>query len=164
MEWRIAAVEFGEWKLGKSDFNGIKCVRDRVFGEEMGLASGEIYDMLDEYSAHLLWLDDERAPIGAVRMYPSENHSIRIDKLCVVPEHRGKHTGELMLRMLIERTERMGKKLLTAYVPEGLRGYFARLGFSEADEVRDAGGSVSYKMTIYNDAAQPHCCCGHEHH
>lgn len=157
-------MEFGEWKLGKSDFALISAVRNRVFIEEMGLARDEVYDMLDDYSAHLLWLDDERNPVGAVRMYPSEHHSIRIDKLCVVPEHRGKRTAELMLRMLIERTERMGKKLLTAYVPEGLRDYFARLGFGEAGEVRNAGGAVSYKMTIFNDEAKPHCCCEHAHH
>lgn len=159
-------MEYGLWKLGKSDFDAVKSVRTAVFVDEMGMDASDVFDFMDGYAAHLLWLDEKGNPIGTVRMYPSENHSIRLDNLCVVPSARGNRTGELMLRMLLDRTTRMGKRDVFAYAPEDYEAYFSKLGFEPVERYTDKAGCTLVKMKIVNDAVPVHschCCGGHSH-
>ncbi|MCH5279062.1 MAG: GNAT family N-acetyltransferase [Christensenellaceae bacterium] len=159
-------MEYGLWKLGRSDFDDIKTVRTAVFVDEIGMNASDVFDLMDGYAAHLLWLDEKGNPIGTVRMYPSENHSIRFDNLCVIPSARGRGTGELMLRMLLDRTTRMGKRDIIAYVPENYESYFSKLGFGSNERYTDNEGSTLVKMKIVNDAVPAHSChcCGEHSH
>lgn len=158
-------MEYGIWKLGKTDFDGVHAVRKAVFVDEMKIDEDLVFGALDDYSAHLLWLNEKLEPVGTVRMYPAENHSIRLDNLAVIASARGKGTGELMLRMLFDRTQKMGTRDIIAYVPEAYKEYFRKFGFEKIEVYTDSDGGTLTKMLVSNAAVPERTCrcCDHHH-
>lgn len=114
-------------------------LRRVVFIEEQGVSVEDEVDGRDEEARHLLALWDGQ-PVGTARLL-TEGGVGKIGRVCVLPQARGKHVGQALIRHAVEAfraTPGIGKVKLGAQTHA--MGFYAALGFEAVGEVyMDAG-------------------------
>ncbi len=117
-------------------------LRRRVFIEEQGVAEAEEVDGLDGGCRHLLARVGGQ-PVGAARLRLLGDVA-KIQRVCVLPAHRGTGLGAAMIRELIAAARNTpGVRQVRLGSQTHAIGFYERLGFT-------AEGSV------YDDAGIPH--------
>ncbi|QUW21693.1 GNAT family N-acetyltransferase [Sporosarcina sp. Marseille-Q4063] len=74
-------------------------VRRKVFVEEQGVPLSLELDELDETADHFV-VYTENTPIGAGRIRESDSGIGKVERVCILPEFRGKHLGKLIMQAL----------------------------------------------------------------
>ncbi len=76
-------------------------VRRKVFVEEQGVPLSLELDELDETADHFV-VYTENTPIGAGRIREIDSGIGKVERVCILPEFRGKHLGKLIMQALEE--------------------------------------------------------------
>ena len=74
-------------------------VRRKVFVEEQGVPLSLELDELDNTSSHFV-VYNENVPIGAGRIRESNAGIGKVERVCILPEFRGKHLGKSIMQSL----------------------------------------------------------------
>ena len=74
-------------------------VRRIVFVEEQGVPLSLELDELDETADHFV-VYTENTPIGAGRIREIDSGIGKVERVCILPEFRGKHLGKLIMQAL----------------------------------------------------------------
>ncbi|WP_210469582.1 GNAT family N-acetyltransferase [Sporosarcina sp. 6E9] len=74
-------------------------VRRKVFVEEQGVPLSLELDELDKTADHFV-VYTENTPIGAGRIRESDSGIGKVERVCILPEFRGKHLGKLIMQAL----------------------------------------------------------------
>lgn len=74
-------------------------VRRKVFVEEQGVPLDLELDELDKTADHFVIYTD-KSPIGAGRIRETDAGIGKVERVCVLPEYRGKHLGKLIMQAL----------------------------------------------------------------
>ena len=74
-------------------------VRRKVFVEEQGVPLSLELDELDETADHFV-VYTENTPIGAGRIREIDNGIGKVERVCILPEFRGKRLGKLIMQAL----------------------------------------------------------------
>ena len=123
----------GKWFAPGADLSDPVSVRSSVFG------SAE--DALDRESWNtVVYQDGIPAASGRIRW---EEGAFLLDNIGVLPELRGKHLGDLTLRLLLFKAKSHGAREVLLTSPENISGFFSRLGFREESR---AGNSVHMRL------------------
>lgn len=110
----------GKWYAPGRDLSeGILPVRSAVFGR-----GG---DALDERSWNVLVFQDG-VPAAAGRIW-WEDGAFRLGEVGVIPSHRGRRLGDLVLRLLLFKAQDHAAREVRLRCPRDTAGFFARLGF-----------------------------------
>lgn len=80
-------------------------VRQQVFVEEQGVPVHLELDDFDQTAVHFVAYDCD-LPIGAGRIREPEPGIAKVERVCILPNYRGKHLGNLMM----ERMESYAKE------------------------------------------------------
>lgn len=114
-------------------------LRRVVFIEEQGVSVEDEVDGRDVAARHLLALWDGK-PVGTARLL-TEGATGKIGRVCVLPEARGRHVGQALIREAVQvfrATPGVTKVKLGAQTHA--LGFYAALGFQAVGEVyMDAG-------------------------
>lgn len=114
-------------------------LRRVVFIEEQGVSVADEVDGRDEEARHLLALW-EGQPVGTARLL-TEGATGKIGRVCVLPQARGRHVGQALIRKAVEvfrATPEVTKVKLGAQTHA--LGFYAALGFEAVGDVyMDAG-------------------------
>lgn len=114
-------------------------LRRVVFIEEQGVSVADEVDGRDEEARHLLALW-EGQPVGTARLL-TEGATGKIGRVCVLPQARGRHVGQALIRKAVEvfrATPGVTKVKLGAQTHA--LGFYAALGFEAVGDVyMDAG-------------------------
>ncbi len=103
----------------------LRLVRQKVFIEEQGVLPEEEWDELDSVSQHLLAIDAKGTPVGTARLTPSG----KLGRLAVLPEHRGKGLGRMLVESVIELARELGFDSIGADAQVRALEFYRRLGF-----------------------------------
>jgi ElaA protein len=114
-------------------------LRRRVFIEEQGVAEADEVDGLDHQCRHLLARVGGQ-PAGAARLRILGDVA-KIQRVCVLPAHRGTGLGTAMIRELIATAQATpGVRQVRLGSQTHAIGFYERLGFTaEGAEYDDAG-------------------------
>lgn len=82
-------------------------VRRKVFVDEQKVPLNLELDELDETADHFV-VYTESIPIGAGRIRESNIGIGKVERVCVLPEYRGKHIGVLVMQALEEHATNKG--------------------------------------------------------
>ena len=109
----------GKWYSQGSDLSDLLPVRESVFGRGQDGLDAESWNVL-------VWQDG--IPAAAGRLWWRDG-AFWLGDICVVKELRGKRLGDLVLRLLLFKAQSHFAREVRLRCPEGLAGFFARLGF-----------------------------------
>lgn len=121
-----------------ADLQAAKAVRTRVFVEEQGVPPEMEMDEHDAAAVHVLCTVGGKA-VGTGRLVGMPD-GMKLGRVAVLPEHRGRGLGTLLVRWLLDAAMRLGHRRVYANVQLGAREFYERLGFEAAgDEFMEAG-------------------------
>lgn len=123
-----------KWLHGKNNISEAAEIRRKVFIEEMNL-DDKVYDIYDDFAFSAVICEDE-VPVGSGRLLFKDGRYF-IDNICVLKEYRGRHYGDLIVRMLVRRAFNMGAEKTCALVDNNYRHLFENIGFIKTEEHED---------------------------
>jgi len=129
-------------------------VRRTVFCEEQQIDESIEMDDLDQSSIHVVIYDSDK-PIATGRLVVL-NDSFSIGRVAVLPEYRGKHIGDLVVRLLIRTAVDMGGDQQHIHAQLSVRGFYEKLGFVAQGEVYEEAGIPHISMVHHGDVVG-HC-------
>lgn len=104
-------------------------VRKKVFVEEQGVPLNLELDEYDQDATHFVVYDEESHPIGAGRLRGQVNAHGKIERICILPEHRGKHIGNLIMNTLEEHAKKNSIKKLLLNAQSYAVPFYEKLGY-----------------------------------
>ncbi len=127
-------------KYNADNFRLVREVRDCVFINEQGISAEEESDSYD-FSADtdfLVLLEDER-PVATMRIAYMPEH-IKIGRIAVMKECRGKHYGAVIVSSAVKRIFESGENVVYLESQKHAVGFYEKLGFTVCgDELIDRG-------------------------
>lgn len=115
-----------------SDTQGIEdayAVRKKVFVEEQGVPLILELDEFDEESTHFVVYDEENHPVGAGRMRGLIHAHGKVERICILTEHRGKHVGNLIMHTIEEYAKEQSMKKLILNAQSYAVPFYEKLGY-----------------------------------
>lgn len=116
-----------KWFQGTNNINEVLDIRKKVLIEELGINENNISDIFDEFAFNAVVYDDNNA-VGTGRLLFKEGKYF-IDNVCVLKEFRGRHYGDLIVRMLVRRAVNMGAEKTYTECKSCCRKIFENIGF-----------------------------------
>ncbi|MDF2948734.1 MAG: family N-acetyltransferase [Sedimentibacter sp.] len=116
-----------KWFQGINSINEALDIRKKVITEELKLIENNISDIFDEFAFNAVVYDDENA-VGTGRLLFKEGKYF-IDNVCVLKEFRGRHYGDLIVRMLVRRAVNMGAEKTYTECKSSCTKMFVNIGF-----------------------------------
>ncbi len=114
-------------------------IRKKVFVEEQGIPLHLEIDEFDQTATHFVVLEDDE-PIAAARIRETESNVGKVERVCVLPEHRRKHLGVLVMKALEEHAKKNGWKKLKLNAQTYAIPFYEKLAYQvTSPEFDDAG-------------------------
>jgi predicted GNAT family N-acyltransferase len=121
-------------------------IRRRVFIEEQRIDETLERDHYDLSAIHVLALDDGQ-PVGCGRVVLTAAGA-KIGRMAVLPEHRDRGVGRMMLDHLIAIARRNGARLAYLHAQFPVEGFYLKRGFQPVGEVFEEAGIPHRKMLM----------------
>jgi predicted GNAT family N-acyltransferase len=113
-------------------------VRHQVFVEEQKVPIELEIDEYEDKSTHVVLYDDEK-PIGAGRFRVIDDVG-KLERICVLPEYRGKGAGTMIIEKLESIAKEKGLKTVKLNAQTHAKAFYQRLGYETVSAVfPDAG-------------------------
>ncbi|MCL2398691.1 MAG: GNAT family N-acetyltransferase [Defluviitaleaceae bacterium] len=138
-----------EWILGinEADLAEVHAIRYAVFCDEQKIDLSLEIDGLDPSAIHLLvYYNGTPAATGRLLVLKDE---FSIGRVAVLPQFRGQHLGDLVMRQLIRAAYDMGGEQQWIHAQVPVQGFYEKLGFKPHGNV-------------YEEAGIPHIAMVHE--
>lgn len=113
-------------------------IRRKVFIEEQNVPPDEEIDEYENESTHFV-LYDGTSPVGAGRFRDLNGYG-KIERICVLPEYRGKGAGKQIMEFIHEYAQSQHYKKLKLNAQEHAIPFYENIGYSVVSETfLDAG-------------------------
>ena len=114
-------------------------IRKKVFVEEQGIPLHLEIDEFDQTATHFVVLEKDE-PIAAARIRETEPNVGKVERVCVLPTHRRKHLGVLLMNALEEHAKQSGWKKLKLNAQTSAIPFYEKLAYQvTSPEFDDAG-------------------------
>lgn len=114
-------------------------VRRKVFVEEQGVPLHLELDELDQTATHFIAYDEEK-PIAAGRLRETDSKIGKVERVCVIPEYRGKHIGNLMMKEMERYAVEVGFEKIKLNAQTHAIPFYQKLNYEiTSPEFMDAG-------------------------
>lgn len=124
------------WQLAPAD---VRNIRQAVFIEEQKVPPELEWDATDEIADHYLVVLPDNTPVGVGRMFSTLGETAHIGRMAILPAHRGKGIGEILLRHLVaEAAGQFSELQLSAQ--EHAIPFYQRSGFHVCSDPYDDAG------------------------
>lgn len=113
-------------------------IRKRVFVEEQNVPMDREVDEFEDTATHILLIDDE--PIGTVRYRPASEDMIKVERMAVLPEERGRKLGFKLMEFVHDHAREHGYTRAKLGAQVHAIDFYRKLGYTvSSDEFEDAG-------------------------
>ncbi|CAM2892207.1 GNAT family N-acetyltransferase [Salinicoccus roseus] len=113
-------------------------IRKRVFVEEQNVPMDREVDEYEDTATHILLIDDE--PIGTVRYRPASEGMIKVERMAVLPEERGRKLGFKLMEFVHDHALEHGYTRAKLGAQVHAIDFYRKLGYTvSSDEFEDAG-------------------------
>ena len=106
---------------GENGYKIVKDLRNKIFKDELGYS--EVTDDLEDESYHIVGYEEIRQ-MGLGRMTQVDDETFEVSFVALDKEYRRQYVGDLVMRALADKAERLGAKWMIAKVPVSLRKFF----------------------------------------
>ena len=124
------------WQLAPAD---IRKIRQSVFVQEQQVPPALEWDDTDEIADHFLVVLPDNTPVGVGRLFSTLEETAHIGRMAILPAHRGKGIGKILLRhMISEAAGQFSELQLSAQ--EHAIPFYQRSGFHVCSALYDDAG------------------------
>ncbi len=116
-----------KWIPGFEDFSDALDIRETVFIREQHCPVDVERDAFDKTSLHLVVYDGKK-PVGCGRIVAKPDY-YKLGRIAVLKEERGRHYGDLIVRLLLFKSFDMGAKEVRLDAQETASSFYERFGF-----------------------------------
>ncbi len=143
------------WISGIEDYSQTLALRKQVFTGELKAPEDGAPDGYDDMSWHLLILEGG-APAATGRVF-IENSDAYIGRICVSGEYRGLQLGDLVVRMLLTRAQKLGAVDIYVRSRNEVIGFYKKFGFTCC--AKDTGSDSHTMLSVKSsDVVLPREC------
>lgn len=103
-------------------------IRKKVFVEEQGVPLSLELDEHDETATHFV-IYTKDTPIGAGRLRETNAGTGKVERVCVLPEYRGRHLGNLIMNSLEEHAKSNNLEKIILNSQSYAVPFYEKLGF-----------------------------------
>ncbi|MFC4184231.1 GNAT family N-acetyltransferase [Saccharococcus thermophilus] len=121
----------------KSDtplYNDALLVRRIVFIEEQQVSEEEEIDEFEQEATHFVLYDDGK-PIGAGRFRIVDHGLGKIERICVLPQYRGRGAGKLIMEAIERFAKQQGVSKLKLNAQTHAESFYEKLGYKTVSDV-----------------------------
>ena len=144
-----------KWLIPGHSLEDAYRIRTEVFVKEQNVPVDLEMDALDASAQHLVVYDHDSA-VATGRLVIT-NGQYLLGRIAVLKEHRGKHLGDLVVRMLVRRAFEMGAQEVHLHAQTWVQKFYEKLGFTTYGEIYDEAGIDHINMVKKEDVGG-HCC------
>ncbi|MGE7672243.1 GNAT family N-acetyltransferase [Lysinibacillus sp. NPDC094403] len=114
-------------------------VRKQVFVEEQGVPLHLECDAEDASATHFIMYEGND-PVGAARLRSIEDDAVKIERVCILQDQRGKKLGALIMKEMENHAISINKKKLKLNAQSYAIPFYEKLGYTATSpEFMDAG-------------------------
>jgi len=114
-------------------------IRHEIFIEEQAYPPGSDIDDLEEDTEHLV-LYENKHPIATVRIYNTENHTYRIERVAVRSEARKRGLGTKLMELAEAKIIELGGTRITLKSEDTAIAFYQKFGYEVVgDEIMEYG-------------------------
>jgi predicted GNAT family N-acyltransferase len=126
-------------KSDASLYNDALLVRRTVFIEEQHVPEEEEMDEFDQEATHFV-LYDKGKPVGAGRFRIVDQGLGKIERICVLPQYRGRGAGKLIMEKIEQFAKEQGISKVKLNAQTHAEPFYQKLGYETVSDVfMDAG-------------------------
>jgi predicted GNAT family N-acyltransferase len=121
----------------KSDtplYNDALLVRRIVFIEEQHVSEEEEIDEFEQEATHFVLYDDGK-PIGAGRFRIVDHGLGKIERICVLPQYRGRGAGKLIMKTIERFAQQQGVPKVKLNAQTHAESFYQKLGYKTVSDV-----------------------------
>ncbi len=136
--------------IKKSEFDGVRNVREQVFCSEQGYAHQVEFDEFDEFPdnvSHIAAFDCGRA-IACGRVINEGGGKFKIGRIAVLPQYRGLSVGKDIVSALIDEAKRSGAEKIVVDAQVTAVEFYEKLGFKIIGEPHPDGHIMHRLMEL----------------
>ena len=148
-----------QWFLGADDISDALMIRDTVFVGEQNVPVEIEHDTYDKTAMHLV-VYAEGLPVGCARMVPTD-YGFKLGRIAVLKEERGKHYGDLIMRLLLFKAFQMNAKEVHLGAQLHAAEFYFRFGFERDGENYMEAGIEHVPMKVTADTVAYPSECHH---
>lgn len=134
------------WFKGSNSLEDAISVRRKVFVEEQNVPEEIELDDIDEFAEHIVIYENQK-PIGTGRIYENDGKAF-IGRIAVLKEYRGKHFGEIVVKMLINRSYNKQSEELYVHSQTKVEKFYETFGFKPFGEKYEEAGIEHINMVL----------------
>jgi len=105
---------------GVNGYKIVKDLRNKIFKDELGY--DEVTDSLEDKSYHIVGYE-EIHQMGLGRMTEIDSETFEVSFIGLEKEYRRQYVGDLVMRALADKAERLGAKWMIAKAPVALKDF-----------------------------------------
>ncbi|MGM8214635.1 GNAT family N-acetyltransferase [Bacillaceae bacterium W0354] len=114
-------------------------IRKTVFIDEQNVPANLEMDEHDETAIHFVGYDENQKPIAASRLRFIDDYG-KLERICVLKEHRGKQFGKSIILQMEEYIKQHGYQKSKLNAQSYAETFYKKLGYKTiSDEFMDAG-------------------------
>lgn len=145
---------------GLHDISACLAIRSEVFGGEQQFFSAGIEDLDDKDAIFVLAYEKdeqgEEIPVATGRLIFLEDR-FKIGRIAVRKEFRGKHYGDFVVRMLIDKAFSMGAKEVFVGAQSHAIPFYEKIGFVKQEEEYWEDGIYHLMMKLISSNCLKDC-------
>ncbi|MFD1898916.1 GNAT family N-acetyltransferase [Enterococcus termitis] len=122
-------------------------IRHQVFMIEQGVPSDIEIDKYEASCIHFVLYDDVNTPVATCRLLPLDNQMMKLQRMAVQKEYRGKDYGRLIVEKAEEFSKEQGFKAITLGAQITALGFYERMGYVKEGEMFLDANIEHYQMT-----------------
>lgn len=132
-------------------------IRREVFLQEQGFSAQSQFDAMDERSWHLL-VEEGGQTVATGRLALDEKGCWKLGCIAVLPAFRGKHIGDFVVRLLVDRALSMPPAPIYVMAQQHAVNFYRRIGFVPEGEPFAIEGRPHQRMAFPEGASLSGCC------
>jgi len=149
-----------KWIPGFEDYRDALDIRETVFIKEQHCPEDIERDELDSTSLHLVVYDNKK-PVGCGRIVIKGDY-YKLGRIAVLKEERGKHFGDLIVRLLLFKSFNMGVDTVKIDAQATAETFYTRFGFVPTGDSFMEAGMLHVPMMVTSDNVLYPSACHHQ--
>jgi|AntRauTorcE11898_2_1112593.scaffolds.fasta_scaffold28491_1 predicted GNAT family N-acyltransferase len=132
---------------GNATLADAHAVRQAVFIDEQGVSEDVEMDDKDDDATHFVAFDPTHGnPVGTTRLRALDADTVKIERVAVLPEHRGGGVGLRLMERAEDEARAQGYARVRLHAQSAVEGFYQRLGYQTISEGFEEAGITHVEM------------------